>query len=84
MIENTQKKSVEKQHTEMLFGKQNYILILAGIVLMALGYVLMSGGAMPSPEVWDDDIIYSTRRTLIAPILILAGIGVEIYAIFKK
>lgn len=84
MIENTHKKSVENQHTEMLFNKKNYVLMIAGVVLMALGYVLMSGGAMPSPEVWDDNIIYSSRRTLIAPILILAGIAVEIYAIFKK
>lgn len=68
----------------LLFGKQNYFLMLAGILLIAIGYVLMAGGAMPSPDVWDESIIYSTRRTVLAPIFILAGLGLEIYAIFKR
>ena len=46
--------------------------------------LLMSGGSMPSPDVWDEDIIYSTRRTLIAPIVILIGLGLQVYAIFAK
>lgn len=83
MIGKTEKKEV-KEGTEMLFGKKNYQLMLIGILLMALGYILMGGGSMPSSDVWDDEIIYSSRRTLLAPLLILAGIGVEIYAIFKK
>ncbi|GLR20064.1 DUF3098 domain-containing protein [Portibacter lacus] len=65
------------------FGRQNYILMLAGIGLIMLGFLLMAGGHMPSPDVWDESIIYSTRRTLIAPIVILAGLVVEIFAIFK-
>lgn len=65
------------------FGKENYLLILLGVGLIFIGMLLMSGGQMPSPDVWDEDIIYSTRRTLIAPIFILAGLIVEIYAIFK-
>jgi len=68
----------------MLFGRQNYILILAGLGLIFLGYILMSGGNMPDSNTWDADLIYSTRRTLIAPICILAGLGLEIYAVFKK
>lgn len=65
------------------FGRQNYILMLAGVGLIFLGFLLMSGGQMPSPDVWDESLIYSTRRTLIAPIVILAGLVVEIFAIFK-
>jgi len=68
----------------MLFNKTNYYYILGGIGLMVIGFILMSGGQMPSPEVWDESIIYSTRRTLIAPIFILAGLVVQVYAIFKK
>lgn len=67
-----------------LFHKQNYILILAGLGLILLGLLLMAGGHMPDNNTWDEGVIYSTRRTLLAPIVILAGIGVEIYAIFKK
>ena len=55
-----------------------------GVLLIALGLILMSGGAMPSPDVWDESIIYSTRRTILAPIVMLAGLGLEIYAIFKR
>ena len=45
--------------------------------------VLMSGGAMPSPEVWDENLIYGARRTVLAPLVIMMGLIVEIYAIFR-
>jgi hypothetical protein len=77
-------KSDQKTSVQSLsFGRQNYILMLAGVGLIFLGLLLMSGGHMPSPDVWDESLIYSTRRTLIAPIVILAGLVVEIFAIFK-
>ena len=68
----------------LLFGKQNYILMAAGFGLFALGMILMLGGDMPDPDTWDPDIIYSFRRTVLAPFMILLGLIVEIYAIFKK
>lgn len=77
--ENRQKKDVE-----MVFGKQNILWMGIGIGLIALGMILMLGGEMPSPDVWDDSIIYSWRRTVLAPIVILAGLGLQVYAIFKK
>ncbi|MCB0549468.1 MAG: DUF3098 domain-containing protein [Phaeodactylibacter sp.] len=69
---------------ELEFGQQNYLLMGAGALLIAIGLFLMSGGAMPSPDVWEPDIIYSTRRTLIAPMVILVGLAIEIFAIFKR
>lgn len=69
---------------EFLFGRKNFIIMLIGLGLIGVGMLLMSGGGMPSPEVWDEDIIYSTRRTLLAPIVILIGLGMQIYAIFAK
>ncbi len=69
---------------EMLFGKQNYIWMAIGVGLIALGLALMAGGHMPSPDVWEPERIYSFRRITLAPIVILAGLIVEIYAIFKK
>lgn len=69
---------------ELTFGRDTYIWIAIGFGLVLLGMLLMSGGHMPDDNTWDENIIYSTRRTLIAPIVILAGLAVEVYAIFKK
>ena len=69
---------------DLLFGKRNFAFLLAGTGLIALGYFLMSGGNMPSPDVWDESLIYSTRRTLVAPIIILLGLGLQFYTIFAK
>jgi len=77
-------RSKEPEQVTLEFGKKNYILMAAGLGLVFLGLILMAGGQMPSPDVWEEDIIYSTRRTVIAPIVILLGLGVEVYAIFKR
>lgn len=78
----------EKQDTKnaqpLIFGRSQYLLMLAGIGLITLGIFLMSGGKMPDPNTWDEDIIYSTRITVIAPLIIMAGLILEIVAIFKK
>lgn len=76
--------SVSSEPSSMLFGRENFKWVLIGIALIALGMLLMSGGGMPSPDVWDEGRIYGFRRLTLAPIVILAGLGVEIYAIFKK
>ncbi|MGB3008707.1 MAG: DUF3098 domain-containing protein [Chitinophagaceae bacterium] len=71
--------------TPTIFNKDNYIWMLAGLILMAIGMFLMAGGKSNSvPGVFDKDAVYSTTRITIAPILILAGLIVEIFAIFKK
>lgn len=69
--------------SEMIISNQQMYIMLAGLGIILLGLLLMSGGAMPDPTVWDEDIIYSPRRLTLAPILILLGMGLEIYAIFK-
>ncbi len=72
------------RRTELIFGKRNYTLMLVGIGLIALGLMLMSGGAMPMPDQWDESIIYSKRRTLLGPFVIIVGLVVEIVAIFRN
>lgn len=67
-----------------LFGKENYIWMLAGLVVLALGFFLMAGGKSPDPKVFDTKEVYSTTRITIAPILIIAGFIIEIVAIMKK
>lgn len=67
----------------LLFNRQHFMLMGLGALLVAFGLLLMSGGAMDDPNEWKPEVIYSFRRTVLAPIVILAGLGVEIYAIFK-
>jgi uncharacterized membrane protein len=67
-----------------LFTKENYTWMIAGIILVALGILLMAGGKSDDPNVFKENEVYSFRRITIAPILILLGLGVEVYAIFKK
>ena len=67
-----------------LFTKDNYIWMVAGIVLMAIGIMLMAGGKSDDPNVFKENEVYSVRRITIAPIVILIGLGIEVYALFKK
>lgn len=72
------------RQTAPLFGKENYRWMLIGIVLIALGLVLMAGGKSKDPNVFNKDEVYSFTRITLAPILILGGFVVEIFAIFRK
>jgi hypothetical protein len=67
-----------------LFGKENYILMGAGLAIIIIGYFLMSGGKSTDPNVFDEKEIYSFTRITIAPILVLLGLAIEGYAIMKK
>ena len=67
-----------------LFGKENYIWMLAGLAVLALGFFLMAGGKSTDPKVFDTKEVYSTTRITIAPILIIGGFIIEIIAIMKK
>jgi len=65
------------------FGKENYKLLLIGLGLIVLGFLLMIGGGSKDPNVFSYDI-FNFRRMTLAPILIIAGYVVEIFAIMKK
>jgi hypothetical protein len=67
-----------------LFGKENYMWMLIGLAVLALGFFLMAGGKSSDPKVFNDSEVYSTTRITIAPILIIAGFVIEIFAIMKK
>ena len=66
------------------FGKSNYTWMLIGAALILIGMVLMSGGKSTDPNVFNTEEVYSFRRITLAPMLIVAGFIVEIFAIFKK
>ena len=67
-----------------LFGKENYMWMLAGIVVIILGFILMAGGKSADPKVFDPKEVYSTTRITIAPLLIIIGFILEIVGIMKK
>ncbi|HMX04420.1 MAG TPA: DUF3098 domain-containing protein [Chitinophagales bacterium] len=68
----------------MVLGKQNYYLILFGLAVIIIGFILMSGGKSPDPNVFNADEVYSTRRIVVAPIVVILGFAIEIYAVFHK
>ncbi|MDP4263272.1 MAG: DUF3098 domain-containing protein [Bacteroidota bacterium] len=74
----------ENKTTPSIFSKDNYIWMLAGIVIIAIGMFLMAGGASSNPAVFLKDEVYSKQRLTVAPLMILAGLVIEIFAIFKK
>ncbi|MGZ5220234.1 MAG: DUF3098 domain-containing protein [Chitinophagaceae bacterium] len=74
----------ENKTTPSIFSKDNYTWMAIGAVVITIGMFLMAGGASTDPNVFNKDEVYSTRRITIAPLLILAGLVIEIYAIFKK
>jgi hypothetical protein len=67
-----------------LFGKENFVWMIAGAIVIALGFFLMAGGKSADPAQFNDNEIYSTTRITIAPLLIIAGFVLEIVAIMKK
>lgn len=72
------------QDLPFLFDKQNYFLMAVGLVVIILGYILMSGGRSADPNVFDSDALFSFTRITLAPFLIAIGLGIEGYAIMKK
>lgn len=75
---------MEKKNThDFAFGKENYILLIAGIVILAIGYLLMIGGGSEDPNVFSEEI-FSTRRLTISPIVIMVGFITVLVAVMKK
>lgn len=80
---SSQNQSENKKMFDFAFDRTNYILMIAGILVMGTGYLLMQGGGSDSPEVFSDSL-FNARRLVVAPLVILAGIIIEIIAIMKK
>jgi hypothetical protein len=74
----------ETKKSLVIFGKSNYIWMLIGVYLIASGMLLMAGGKSADPNVFNASEVYSFRRITLAPIVMIIGFLVEIYALFKK
>ena len=64
------------------FGRMNFILLAVGMLVVIIGFILMSGGSS-SEEAYNPDI-FSTRRIVVAPIVCLLGFVSMIYAVAHK
>ena len=73
-----------KGNQTFLFDKSNYMWMIGGVILILIGFILMAGGKSDDPSKFNYNEIYSARRITIAPLLILIGFAVEVYAIMKK
>jgi uncharacterized BrkB/YihY/UPF0761 family membrane protein len=75
--------SNRKHQTEFLFGKDNYKILIIGLVTIAIGFILMSGGENIDPKVFNEEV-FNFRRIRLAPTIVLIGFGVCIYSVLKK
>lgn len=76
-------KSKKETAPDFLFEKINFKILLLGLGVIAIGYILMSGGAVEDPNEFNEDI-FNFRRIRLAPTLVLSGFGIIIYAIIKR
>lgn len=77
----------EVQHNQrggLNFTRDNFMWMIIGAVVIAVGMLLMSGGASDNASIFDKTEVYSVRRITVAPIVILLGFGIEVFAILKK
>ena len=74
---------MKKEKRKMVFGKKNYQLMLLGLIFISIGFLLMSGGGSEDPNIFNDEI-YNFRRIRVAPILVVFGFIIEVYAIMKN
>lgn len=75
-----EQKRKQEAKSNFIFGKKNYKFMFIGLVFIALGFILMAGGGSDDPNVFNPEI-FSWRRIRLAPILVLLGFGLQIYAI---
>ena len=68
---------------KFLFGNKNYKVLFIAIIVISLGFFLMSGGGSQGPYVFNNEI-FNFRRIRLAPTLVIIGFGIAIYSIFTN
>jgi hypothetical protein len=77
------KKEIKNPQQDFAFGKENYVIMLIGIAVIFIGFLCMMGGRASDPAVFNKEV-FSFRRLTLAPILVILGFVIEVYAIVKK
>ena len=76
--------SKEVKKPGFAFGKENYRILIIGVIIVVIGYLLMIGGGSDDPTKFNADEIFSFRRITLSPIVILAGFVVVLFGIMKR
>ncbi len=76
--------SKNRQERLFPFTRENFVFMIIGLAVVFIGYLLMIGGGSSDPNQFHADQVYSFRRITLAPIVIILGFLIEIYAIMKK
>ncbi|PTX59292.1 Protein of unknown function (DUF3098) [Kordia periserrulae] len=79
-VKNNPSNQENISQSNFVFGKKNYLFMFIGLAVIALGFILMAGGGSDDPNVFNEDI-FSTRRIHIAPMVVVLGFAIEVYAI---
>lgn len=74
----------DQSKEQLAFGKENYKLFAAAVVVVIIGYLLMVGGGSDDPTVFNKEELFSPIRITVAPIVVLLGFALGVYAIMKK
>jgi hypothetical protein len=77
-------KNKDNNSSGYALGTINYILLVIGLVIIVIGFILMIGGKSDDPKIFNENELFSNRRIIIAPVIVLFGFMFEIWAIMKK
>ena len=75
---------MKKKQSNSFFGKSNFVISISGLLLIALGFILMSGGGSENPDVFNEEELFSFRRITLAPFMVMLGYGLVLFGIMKK
>ena len=75
--------SMAKDMDKMALGAKNIKLMIAGLLVLAAGFLLLSGGGSKDPNIFNY-AMFDFRRLVAAPIVMVAGIVVEVIAIMGR
>lgn len=84
MIKETKQADKAVIDNHPVFAKDNYKFMIAGLVITVIGFLLMTGGYNDDATKFKPEEVYSFQRITLAPIVILLGLAVEIYAIMRR
>jgi hypothetical protein len=78
------KSEIKETNPGFALGRENYIYLIIGFVIIIAGFLLMMGGKSSDPNVFNEKEIFSFRRITLAPVVVLIGFAFEIWAIMKR